>query len=117
MKRKVLVLPSSYPAESSWVTGIFVQNQVEVLSGTYDVVVLFPRLPRWRELARGKDRPKTQVEHRNGVKIFREEMILPPRLFRLRTYFYNRLARRGFKKVCMTWGKPHIIHAHVVLPG
>ena len=44
-------------------------------------------------------------------------MILPPKLFRLRAYFYNRLARQGFKKVFTTWGKPDIIHAHVVFPG
>ncbi len=79
--------------------------------------MLFPRLPSWRKLISGKDRPKSQVEHRSGIKIYREEMILPPRLFRLRAYFYNRLARQGFKKVFTTWGKPDIIHAHVVFPG
>ncbi len=117
MRRKLLILPSSYPTEYALVNGIFVQNQVDILSRAYDVVVLFPRLPSWRKLVRGKDRQKSQIEHRNGVKIYREEMILPPRLFRLRAYFYNRLARRGFKKVLMTWGKPDIIHAHVVFPG
>ncbi|MFB3883627.1 MAG: glycosyltransferase [Thermodesulfobacteriota bacterium] len=117
MRRKLLILPSSYPTEYTLVKGIFIQNQVDILSGAYDVVVLFPRLPSWRKLVRGEDRPKSQVEDRNGVKIYREEMILPPRLFRLRAYFYRRLARRGFKKILMAWGKPDMIHAHVVLPG
>ena len=110
-------MTSSYPTKHSMVSGIFVQNQVDVLSRAYDVAVLFPRLPSWRKLIKGKDRPKSQVEHRAGIKIYREEMLLPPKLFRLRTSFYNRLARRGFEKVLMAWGKPDIIHAHAVLPG
>lgn len=118
MKRKLLILASWYPSKASWVTGIFIQDQAQVLSRAYDVVVLVPTFVGWRDVTRGKFFPKSQVEHRDGIKIYREEILVPPKMFfRLWTRFFARLARRTFAKVLTTWGKPDIIHAHVILPG
>lgn len=118
MKKKILVLPSWYPNSASRLNGIFIQDQVHLLSQRYDVVVLAPRLIGLRELANGKPFPKTQIEQTDGIRVYREEALVPPTLFfQLRNYLYLKISERGFTKILKDWGRPDIIHAHVVYPG
>jgi len=118
MKRKLLILTSWYPSEASPIRGIFVQDQAQVLSRTYDVAVLAPRFVGLRGLTEGESLPRSRVEESNGIRVFREETLFPPRMFfRLRRWLCAKLARRGFANVFKTWGEPDIIHAHVVWPG
>ncbi len=118
MKRKLLILASWYPSGASGIRGIFVQDQAQVLSRTYDVTVLVPRFVGLRALTQGESLPRSYAEERNGIRVFREEILFPPRMFfGLRTWLCAKLARRGFANVLKTWGEPDIIHAHVVWPG
>jgi len=117
MRRKILIIPSWYPNKQALINGIFVQDQAEILSRTYRVAVLAPRVPNWRQIIRNCDLPKSQIEDHGEIKIYREEFLVPPKFFRLRMSAYVMLARRGFRRILDTWGKPDMIHAHVVLPG
>jgi L-malate glycosyltransferase len=120
MKKKVLILPSWYPSEDSPISGIFIQNQVEEMVKKYDVSVLYPRWVGHREILKGKGKigPRSQVEQQGGLTIYRERVFVPvTRRSRLAYRNYYRAVRRGFEKLLKGWGKPDMIHAHVVLPG
>ena len=118
MKRKILILPSWYPSDDSPVAGIFIQEQALVLSREYDVAILAPRLVGFRQTLRGHLGLKSQMERRLGLIVCRERALAPvPRAPALAYVSYAQAARRGFEKLLATWGKPEIIHAHVVLPG
>ncbi len=118
MKRKVLILPSWYPSKASPVSGIFIEEQARVLLRDYDVAVLFPAVYGWWQFKQWHRAEKCGVEEQHGIKLFREQAFVPfPKVLKIiyRSYVYA--ARQGFKKILTHWGKPDIIHAHVVLPG
>lgn len=118
MKRKLLILAEWYPSKASRVHGIFVQDQAQVLSRAYEVAVLVFGLISWRDVIRGKFLLESEFEQRNGVKVYREEILVPPRrFFRLWIRLIARLARRGFGTVLTNWGKPDIMHGQVILPA
>ncbi len=117
MKRKILVWPSTYPTEASFVSGIFTKEQAEVLSRRYDVAVALARVPSWRRMLKGQDRPRTMEGTHNGLPMFRQEAIAPPRSFLLRVMFYRMLAEKLFVRVMDRWGRPDLIHAYMVYPA
>ncbi|MGH7596075.1 MAG: glycosyltransferase [bacterium] len=118
MKRKILILATWYPSAASPVNGIFIHDQAVALSREYDVAVLAPRLVGWREMLQGKLDSEPQWEQRNGLVVCRERAISPlPRAPRLMYWRYRAATERGFNKLLAQWGKPDLIHAHVVLPG
>jgi glycosyltransferase involved in cell wall biosynthesis len=118
MKRKVLILPSWFPHEVSPISGIFIQDQAEEIAKKYDVAVLFPRGVLYQDMLRGRLGPKSQVQQCGGVMVYSERTLAPlPSRFKLFYDSYYRVARRGFEKLLHAWGKPDLIHAHVVLPG
>jgi len=79
---------------------------------------MVPGLVSWRQVIKGKVGPKSQVEQRMGLKVFRQHVLVPiPRVPMLAYSSYVRAAKLGFEAVLTTWGKPDIIHALVVLPG
>lgn len=120
MKKKVLILPSWYPSEDSLVSGIFIQDQVQEMVKKYDVSVLYPRWVGHREILKEKGRigPRSQLEQHGALTIYRERVFVPvTRRSRLAYCNYYRAARRGFEKLLKAWGKPDMIHAHVVLPA
>ncbi len=118
MRRKVLILPSWYPNEASNVSGIFIQDQVQEIAKKYDVVVLLLQGVLCQDLLRRRLVPKSQIEQRGGVTVYSERTLarLPSR-FKLVYDSHYRVARQGFEKLLRAWGKPDLIHAHVVLPG
>lgn len=118
MKRRILILPSWYPSDASPVFGIFVQDQALALSREYDVAIMVPGLVSWRDVMRGKVGPKSQVEQRMGLRVYRQHVLVPTRRVPMLAYAsYVRAAKLGFEAMLTTWGKPDIIHAHVVLPA
>jgi glycosyltransferase involved in cell wall biosynthesis len=120
VKRKVLILASWYPSQASTASGIFIQDQAVALSRVYDIAVLVPVIAGLRTIVRKKAIPRSQVEQHAEGKVYREAVIIPPFVIcktRLASYFYAKSARRGIEKVITTWGKPDIIHAHVILPA
>ncbi len=142
MKRKVLIVPSWYPSHASPVNGIFVQDQAVALSQQYDVAVLFPEVSSgWRQLAMGRVGPEARVDRHEEITVYREQLLMPgPRplaainllqriaqwdgkLSKETTTVLWHLARyrgavqRGFRRLLDSWGRPDVIHAHVVLPA
>jgi glycosyltransferase involved in cell wall biosynthesis len=117
MKRKILVWPSTYPTEASFVSGIFTREQAEVLSRRYDVAVAMARVPSWRLMLKGRDRPRTMEGTDNGLPMFRQEAVAPPRSFFLRVMFYRLLAERLFARVIDRWGRPDLVHAYMIYPA
>ena len=118
MKKKVLVLPSWYPSRIYPVSGIFVQDQVREISKKYDVAVLYPRWIGCRDLWRPKLGLRSKIEAEDGLVVCREQaLVLLPHQFKLGYDLYFLAAKRGFEKLLSIWGKPDVIHAHVVLPA
>lgn len=118
MKRKVLLLPSWYPSGIHPVNGIFVQDQAREISKRYDVAVLYPRWAGYRDMLAYRLGPKSENKNEAGLMVCRERaLVLLPRQFKLGYPLYFRAAKRGFEKLLSTWGKPDVIHAHVVLPA
>jgi glycosyltransferase involved in cell wall biosynthesis len=118
MKEKILILASWYPSDAHPTRGIFIQDQAVVLSEVYDAAVLVPRLVGWRTLIQGKMGPKSQRVQQAGLKVYQERAIVPfPHAPQLLYRLYYRAAKRGFETLLRVWGKPALLHAHVVLPG
>ena len=117
-KDKLLILTSWYPNKASEIGGVFVQDQAQVLSRQYDVIVLVPRFFGLRDVMKGKSLPRSRVEECDGIRVCRQEILFSTRVpFRLQAGLYLRLAHQGFSKILTPWGKPDIIHAHVVWPA
>lgn len=117
MKRKILILTLFYPHEGSPVSGIFIQDQAQVLSADYRVAVLVPHLLGLRDLARRKPTSRSETG-RHEETIHWEGMFAPAKLPHfLRARVYRRLAQRGFSKILSEWGKPDLLHAHIVFPA
>ncbi len=119
MAERILLLPSWYPDDQNPVNGIFVEEQAKTLSEAYDVAVLVPEIGRARRLIRSKQwRRRSTVEPRAGIRVFREYEPAPlAKLAPLACRAYLAAARRGLDHVLASWGRPDIIHAHVVLPA
>lgn len=117
-KKKVVILASWYPSKAYQNFGIFILDQARVIARVCDVMVLVPRLLGLRDLMRGREFAKSGIVQNDGLTIYREEALVPDKLpFTLRRRLYERLARRGFNKILHGWGRPDILHAHVVDPG
>jgi glycosyltransferase involved in cell wall biosynthesis len=118
MRKRVLILPSWYPSERFPMSGIFIEDQAVVLAKTYDVAVLYPRLIGYPELLSWRIGPRIQRKEGHGLRVYSERVLAPvPHKSRLAYSIYYRKARQGFEKLLNTWGKPEVIHAHVVLPA
>lgn len=118
MKRKILILASWYPSETSPVNGIFIHDQAVALSRKYDVAVLAPRRVGWREILQRQFGASSQLEIEGDLLVCRERVFAPvPRAPVLAYRSWLHAAERGFSKLLTHWGKPDLIHAQVVLPG
>ncbi len=115
---KILVIASWYPSETARANGIFIQDQAQVLAQKYDVAVLAPRVVGWREILQGKFGGASQLETADGLLVCRERVLAPiPRAPGLTYRRWLAAAQKGFSKLLARWGKPDVIHAHVVLPA
>jgi glycosyltransferase involved in cell wall biosynthesis len=119
-KKKVLVVPSWYPSQDNPINGVFVREQTLALATEYDVAVLIPDLRSWRSLfkSNSKELSSRSLDER-GVVVYREftRPLIPhgPESTDYQTFV--RAAHKGYGKLIKEWGRPDIIHAHVVLPG
>jgi len=99
-------------------SGIFVEDQAVALAKTYDVAVLHPRLIGYPELLSWRIGPRIQRKEGHGLRVYSEPVLsFVPHKSRLAYSIYYRKARQGFEKLLSTWGRPDVIHAHVVLPA
>jgi glycosyltransferase involved in cell wall biosynthesis len=118
MKKKILVLPSWYPSNIHPINGVYIREQVLALSQKYLVAVLVPCFIGWRQILRGTITFKSQLEELGGVYVVNDgRAACIPRIPIFSYSMYARSARQGFEKLLSEWGRPDIIHAHVVLPA
>jgi glycosyltransferase involved in cell wall biosynthesis len=116
MKPKVLIVPTWYPSQNHPLDGIFVQDQVQVLSREFDVAVLYAKLIHLKPYLR-EGIPKPSEGYEEKVFTRRDYGFAYPRLYRQWFGALSRIGLRAFRRLISTWGKPDLIHSHIVLPG
>lgn len=119
MRKKVLFIPSWFPNQDDPISGIFIQEQAIALSQEFDVAVLIPGIAAWRNVLNPKSADKSITETKAGLKVYREfaRPLIPHGGESIDYDTFARAAESGFKKIVNEWGKPDVIHAHVVLPA
>ena len=116
--RRVLVIPTAYPSSQSPENGIFVEDQARVLSERYDVLVFAQRSIGWRKLLAGQVPSAEGLTTRYGVRLYEQDIFVPATLpLRLALTHRLRRAQAALSTIASDWGKPDMIHAHVVLPA
>ena len=117
MRRKILFIPSWYPSETDPISGVFIKEQAHALATQNDVAVLIPGLSSWRETLQQKQ--LSTVDRSGPVHVYREfaRPLIPHGPERVDYQTFARAAHNGFKKVLDEFGKPDVIHSHVVLPA
>jgi glycosyltransferase involved in cell wall biosynthesis len=117
MRRKILFIPSWYPSDTDPISGVFIKEQAHALATENDVAVLIPRLSSWRESLQQKQ--LSSVDRSGPVHVVREfaRPLIPHGPERIDYQTFARAAHSGFKKVLDEFGKPDVIHSHVVLPA
>ena len=115
---RIFVLASWYPSEADPLRGIFVEEQVLALRRHHQVVVLAPMPRSWRRTVAAGGRAAITIEQRRGIDVVRVPAGSPlPGSWRIRQAAYVRAAGRAFREAVERYGKPDLVHAHVVLPG
>jgi glycosyltransferase involved in cell wall biosynthesis/SAM-dependent methyltransferase len=116
---RVCIIASWYPTVDVPVGGVFVQEQAQELSGEHDVAVIAPHAVRWRDSGLMRAKAAGSWEADGRVAVFRERWRAPlPRIGPPGTYWsFFCAVKRSFAKLLAGWGRPDILHAHVVLPG
>jgi len=119
MRRKILFIPSWYPSDADPVGGVFIKEQAEALLTRYDVAVLLPQMSSWRDSLKSKVKEVSKVNSDSPVPIYIESArpLIPHGPERIDYHTFERAAHAGFKKLLAEFGKPDVIHAHVVLPA
>jgi len=119
LKKKVLFVPSWYPNEEDPISGVFIEEQAIALSKEFDVAVLIPQMAAWRNVLKPNAPDKSVRKEQAGLPVYHEfaRPLIPhgPESTDFQTF--ARAAQKGFRRVVNEWGRPDIIHAHVVLPG
>lgn len=110
---QVLVVANWYPSAEEMISGTFIEEQVIALRDRFDVAVIAPRMRQWR--TRFQRAPFLDEEVRRGVPIVRVDAVpLVPYLRHAAYEGYARAVRRAYEHMAGTWGRPDLIHAHVV---
>jgi glycosyltransferase involved in cell wall biosynthesis len=118
MRRRVLILPSAYPSDQAPIEGVFVEDQARVLSEACEVRLLVQRPFGWRHVVSGRMPPPSSLGTRNGVSVYEQRVPVPPGLSRRSAMAWQlTAARRAVARAIRVWGKPAVLHAHVVLPA
>ena len=124
MKQKIVIIPAWYPNDAGNFEGIFIQNQAISLSKTFDVKVLVPyQLPNffgYLDLPRHLINPSIKFDESRGFQVARMQI---PRLTTQRWFeninwhYYYKVVEKAFSNLIKFWGKPDVLHSHVVLPA
>src|ERR1044071_8101939 len=119
MRKKVLFVPSWFPSPDDPISGIFIQEQAVALSKEFDVRVLIPGMASWRNVMKPSAADRSLKETRAGLTVYREyaRPIIPHGPESVDYQTFARATESGFRKLVAEWGRPDVIHAHVVLPA
>ena len=119
MRKKLLFVPSWYPNPEDPISGVFIQEQAVALSKQYDVAVLIPQMAAWRNVFNKAARDKSIKKIQEGLPVYCEYALplIPHGPESIAWDTFRRAAHKGFRRVLKEWGRPDLIHAHVVLQG
>jgi L-malate glycosyltransferase len=119
MRKRILFVPSWFPNHDDPISGIFIQEQAVALSAEFDVAVLIPGMAAWRNVVKPDAPDKSVMEWQAGLRVYREfaRPLIPHGPESVAYGTFARAAESGFKKLVDEWGKPDVIHTHVVLPA
>jgi len=119
MRRKILFVPSWYPSDADPIGGVFIKEQAAALATKFDVAVLIPGLSSWRDTLKPALRQPPKSDSTDPVPVHRAfaRPLIPHGPEQIDYHTFVRAAQAGFKKLLAEFGKPDVIHAHVVLPG
>jgi L-malate glycosyltransferase len=119
MRKKILFVPSWYPNEEDPIAGVFIEEQAVALSKEFDVAVLLPKMAAWRNVLKSNAPDKSVKEQQSGLTVYHEyaRPLIPHGPESIDYGTFARAAQNGFKRIVNEWGRPDIIHAHVVLPA
>ena len=109
-------MASWYPTAKNPIGGVFVEDQARVLASTFDVAVIAPDMRRLIAAPRHGLPRGLVTERREGLEIFRPGVVAVA-TWRQAGWSYRRALDRAYRAVERTWGRPDVIHAHVVFPG
>lgn len=117
MKKKILFVPSWYPNEDDPIAGVFIEEQAVALSKQFDVAVLLPDMAAWRNVLNPNAPDRSVKKQQSGLPVYHEfaRPLIPHGPEPIDRGTYARAAEKGFKRLMREWGKPDIIHTHVVL--
>lgn len=119
MKKKLLFVPAWYPSDDDPVSGVFIQEQAHALSEEYDVAVLIPGMAAWRNVARSGTPDRSSQNTSAQVPVYREFALplVPHGSEAIDYQTFARAAEKGFQRLLKEFGRPDLIHTHVVLPA
>ena len=119
MRKKLLFVPSWYPNPKDPISGVFIQEQAVALSKQYDVAVLIPEMAAWRNVFNKAAGEKSIKKIQEGLPVYCEYALplIPHGPESIAWDTFRRAAHKGFRRVLKQWGRPDLIHAHVVLQG
>lgn len=93
--------------------GVFVWEQVRIAARRFDVAVIAPSMLTLGSIGR---RTRGRAPLMDGVPIVRPSVLSPfPRRPAYVAAPYARAVRNAYDELERTWGRPDVIHAHVVL--
>jgi glycosyltransferase involved in cell wall biosynthesis len=115
--KKILFLSSWYPRPGKPINGIFVREQAIAVAGEHDVAVLTTNLIGTREGFRRRQLHNCSVETDGPLRVFRSELTFPRTPFSVHAWLQSVNTNYGFRRVLEQWGRPDLIHAHVVFPS
>lgn len=119
MKKRILFVPSWYPNPDDPISGVFIEEQAIALSKEHDVAVLLPKMAAWRNVLKSDAPDRSVKKQQSGLTVYHEyaRPLIPHGPETIEYGTFARAAQNGFEKIVREWGKPDIIHTHVVLPA
>jgi L-malate glycosyltransferase len=119
MKKKILFVPSWFPNPDDPISGVFIEEQAVALSKEHDVAVLLPKMAAWRNVLKSDAPDRSVKKEQAGLPVYHEyaRPVIPHGPESIDYNTFARAAQNGFEKILKEWGRPDIIHAHVVLPA
>jgi glycosyltransferase involved in cell wall biosynthesis len=120
---KILIVTSWYPNEINPLEGIFIQEFAHLLSNEYDVAVIAINLFNLKKLILNKNlfnlkfKTKKQRINENLFLVQKSILLFIYRILSLTYSTYLRVLKDEFNQLLLYWGKPDLIHAHVVIPN
>jgi glycosyltransferase involved in cell wall biosynthesis len=117
IRRRIAVVASWYPSVEDPVAGIFIADQVRALARHHEVAVIAPDYRGWRRIAASGLGQPMRFENVT-LPVLRPRVLgWLPRNPAFVDPRYTSAIASALGRLAASWGRPDILHAHVVLPA